>query len=297
VHRDVKPANILLENGVERARLTDFGLARAVSAAGLTQSGVVAGTPQYMAPEQARGESVDHRADLFSLGSTLYAMCSGHPPFRAESAVAVLRRVSDDEARPIREINAEVPMWFAEIIAKLHAKDPDQRFQTASEVSDLLGRCLAHLQQPLTVPLPHTPSRMTYPFWRRRHFTRWAIAVAVLLSAAATVPLVLHRSNQPEVEEQVEVKEAPALQSLEAVRPGGLGDQGRDEMDDQIQPLRTRAEALEADLNRRNTCDSEDPIAAEIQRALQEAHLLEQEIQSGAIGAPGSLGNPSLYRR
>ena len=84
VHRDVKPANILLENGVERVRLTDFGLARAVADAGLTQSGVVAGTPHYMAPEQARGEAIDHRADLFSLGSTLYAMCTGHPPFRAE---------------------------------------------------------------------------------------------------------------------------------------------------------------------------------------------------------------------
>jgi serine/threonine-protein kinase len=91
VHRDIKPSNILLENGIERVKVTDFGLARAVDDAGITQSGVIAGTPSYMAPEQARGEAVDHRADLFSLGSVLYAMCTGQPPFRAQSTVGVLR--------------------------------------------------------------------------------------------------------------------------------------------------------------------------------------------------------------
>src|SRR5581483_10498584 len=85
VHRDIKPANILLEHGVERVKITDFGLARTIDDASLTASGVIAGTPQYMAPEQARGEGVDHRSDLFSLGSVLYAMCTGHSPFRAET--------------------------------------------------------------------------------------------------------------------------------------------------------------------------------------------------------------------
>ena len=116
VHRDVKPSNILLENGVERVKLTDFGLARAVDDASLTQSGVVAGTPQYMSPEQARGEAVDHRSDLFSLGSVFYFMCTGHAPFRASSTPAVLRRVSDEEPRPVRESNPDVPVWLAEII-------------------------------------------------------------------------------------------------------------------------------------------------------------------------------------
>src|SRR6202035_236547 len=101
IHRDIKPANILLENGIERVKITDFGLARAADDASLTQSGVVAGTPQYMAPEQARGEALDGRADLFSLGSVLYAMATGRPPFRAETTMAVLRRVSEDAARPI----------------------------------------------------------------------------------------------------------------------------------------------------------------------------------------------------
>lgn len=81
VHRDVKPANILLEKGVDRVMLTDFGLARTVDDASLTKTGVIAGTPQYMSPEQARGEATDHRSDLFSLGSVMYAMCTGRPPF------------------------------------------------------------------------------------------------------------------------------------------------------------------------------------------------------------------------
>ena len=98
VHRDIKPSNILLENGVERVKLTDFGLARAVDDASLTQSGVVAGTPLFMAPEQARCETIDHRADLFSLGAVLYAMCTGRSPFRASTTLGVLRRVSDDAA-------------------------------------------------------------------------------------------------------------------------------------------------------------------------------------------------------
>src|SRR5206468_6079026 len=72
VHRDIKPGNILLENGVERVKITDFGLARAVDDVGFTQTGQVTGTPQYMSPEQAMGEHVDHRSDLFSLGSVLY---------------------------------------------------------------------------------------------------------------------------------------------------------------------------------------------------------------------------------
>jgi hypothetical protein len=154
VHRDIKPANILLENGVERVKITDFGLARAVDDASLTQSGTVAGTPMFMSPEQAEGLPIDHRSDLFSLGTLLYAMCTGHPPFRASGTHAVLKRVIDASPRPIREINNEIPDWLCDVIAKLHAKKPEDRFQTAKEVAELLGRLLAHLQQPTTAPLP-----------------------------------------------------------------------------------------------------------------------------------------------
>ncbi len=154
VHRDIKPANILLENGVERVKITDFGLARAVDDASVTQSGTVAGTPMYMSPEQAEGLPVDHRSDLFSLGTVLYAMCTGHPPFRASGTHAVLKRVIEASPRPIREINDEIPDWLCDIIGKLHAKKPDDRFQTAREVAELLQQHLAHLQQPGTVPIP-----------------------------------------------------------------------------------------------------------------------------------------------
>ena len=93
VHRDIKPANILVENGVERVERTDFGLARAVDDATLTRDGRMAGTPEYMSPEQARGEAVDQRSDLFSLGGVLYAMATGKPPFGGGTSMAVLRRV------------------------------------------------------------------------------------------------------------------------------------------------------------------------------------------------------------
>ena len=154
VHRDVKPSNILLENGIQRVKLTDFGLARAVDDASLTQSGVIAGTPQYMAPEQANGDAVDHRADLFSLGSVMYAMCVGHSPFRASTTMGVLKRVCHDPPRPIQELNPDIPDWLCAIIMKLLSKERDARFQSAKSVAETLEKWLAHVQQPTVVPRP-----------------------------------------------------------------------------------------------------------------------------------------------
>ena len=154
VHRDVKPSNILLDGTVERALLTDFGLARAVDDASITRTGIIAGTPQYMSPEQARGGSVDARSDLFGLGCVLYAMCTGRPPFRADSSYAILRMITDDEPRSIREINPDIPEWLCLLILRLMAKSPDARFGNALEVAALLEQCLAHVQQPTSVPLP-----------------------------------------------------------------------------------------------------------------------------------------------
>jgi serine/threonine protein kinase len=149
IHRDIKPANILLENGVQRVKITDFGLARAVDDVDITRTGEVSGTPQYMSPEQAKGERVDHRSDLFSLGCVLYAMCTGHSPFRGDSLAHVIKRVTQDEPKPIAQLNAEIPEWLAEIVEHLLEKNPAHRPQSADETAEMLGARLAQIQQPL----------------------------------------------------------------------------------------------------------------------------------------------------
>jgi tRNA A-37 threonylcarbamoyl transferase component Bud32 len=185
IHRDVKPANILLENGVQRVKLSDFGLARTVDDASLTQSGIIAGTPAYMSPEQANGARVDHRSDLFSLGSVVYEMCTGRPAFRAPTAMAVLRRVCDEAPRPVREVNPDVPEPLCRLIERLHAKKPDDRPASATEVADLLTRLLADLNSGSSRPAEGTPvrqgpARQAGPTRRR---WRWVAAALVLLVA------------------------------------------------------------------------------------------------------------------
>ncbi len=145
-----------------RVKITDFGLARMTDDVQLTQNGVVAGTPEYMAPEQARGETVDHRADLYSLGSVLYACCTGVSPFRGPTTLAVLRQVSEEEPTPLRSLNPHVPVWLESLIRRLMAKNPAERFESAAEVAALLEGYLAHVQHPALVSIPELPlSRAT----------------------------------------------------------------------------------------------------------------------------------------
>lgn len=185
IHRDIKPSNILLENGVERVTITDFGLARAIDDINMTQTGQVAGTPEYMSPEQAMGGRLDHRSDLFSLGSVLYTMCTGRTAFRAESTMAVLRRVCDDNPRPITDVCPSIPKVLASTIEKLMAKQPEDRFQSASEVSELLSAILAWVQQPEGNPSPSLPR-----IGRKRSAKRHLLAILVAVCAAVTLLLV-----------------------------------------------------------------------------------------------------------
>ena len=211
IHRDIKPSNILLESGADRVKITDFGLARAADDASLTQSGVIAGTPMYMAPEQAKGEQIDQRADLFSLGSVLYVMCSGRPPFRASTTLAVLKRVAEDGPRPIREIIPEVPDWLCAIIAKLHAKEPAERFQTATEVAEILKQRpqpSAIVGPPIVRPDPPVPAAVP----SRRGVWSAALAVmAVALTAVAGVFLALQGGDR---------RDPPADPGVALVKPG-----------------------------------------------------------------------------
>ncbi len=154
VHRDVKPANILMEKDGRRALLADFGLARAVDDASLTRSGVIAGTPQYMSPEQARGAAVDFRTDLFSLGSVLYALCAGRPAFRATSTYGLLQRIGTGTARPLDEVQPSVPPWMVRLVAWLMARQPVRRPASAALVAETLEHCLCYLQQPQIYALP-----------------------------------------------------------------------------------------------------------------------------------------------
>jgi len=133
LHRDIKPGNVLLAEDGE-VKIADFGLARAVGDEGLTSVEILAGTPEYLAPEQIAAERVDQRADLFSLGSVLYAMCTGVAPFAGPTALAAVHRVAEAEPRPIRELNPEIPDWLERLVQRLHAKGPDQRIQSAREV-------------------------------------------------------------------------------------------------------------------------------------------------------------------
>ena len=154
VHRDVKPANILLENGCNRVLIGDFGLARAADDATLTRTGLVAGTPEYMSPEQADGIGISYQSDLFSLGAVIYFMLAGRSPFKADGAMAVLKRICDTSHVPLCELNPEVPKVVSEIVDRLLQKKPEHRFESADETRTVLTECLAHLQQPATQDAP-----------------------------------------------------------------------------------------------------------------------------------------------
>jgi len=145
VHRDIKPANIMLTTQGQ-AKLMDFGVVKMLGAKEYTATGAVIGTALYMSPEQARGEHPDSRADIYSLGVTLYEMTSGHPPFEADSAMTTMMMHVNDPVPDILERNPNTPIDLKAVIEKALAKSPANRYQTAAAMATDLRRVLSKLQ-------------------------------------------------------------------------------------------------------------------------------------------------------
>jgi serine/threonine protein kinase len=214
VHRDVKPSNILLEDTVERAVLTDFGLARTFDDASLTHTGILAGTPHYMSPEQATGESIDPRSDLFSLGAVLYFMATGHPPFRASGAMAVLHRICHDTHRPVWQRNAEIPDELSDLIDRLLEKKPSKRYSSADEVQRELATLLSRLQQ-------HGLGRRRFRGFHVKRYWKHALAAAAALVAIAAVASAL-RTQLVDGKTKTIVSSAPEASSNVAPQAAGI---------------------------------------------------------------------------
>ncbi len=137
IHRDIKPANLLLENSTQSIRITDFGLVRAMDQDfDISQRGVLVGTPLYMSPEQVDGKPLTGASDLFSLGSVLYILCTGQLPFQAESMSRLLCAIAEKTPEPIQSFNPMIPLWLIQAIEKLHAKNPADRFPSASAFAE-----------------------------------------------------------------------------------------------------------------------------------------------------------------
>jgi len=147
VHRDIKPGNILIARNTA-IKVVDFGIARAMDAphdSGLTQEGSVMGTATYFSPEQAKGEALDPRSDLYSLGVVLYEMVAGRPPFVAESALATAYMQVNETPQRLKELVPDVPVAFEAIVSKCLTKNAEMRYENAEQLRDDLRRFLADL--------------------------------------------------------------------------------------------------------------------------------------------------------
>lgn len=196
VHRDLKAENVMLV-GNARVKILDFGLAKRLASEedSLTQDGIVMGTSRSMSPEQARGDSVDHRSDLFSLGSLLYEMLTGRHPFQAGSPLETMRRVVRHRPPPVTELRPELPEELALLVESLLEKDPGRRPETAAEVA-LALEALESVWATSTTD--HTSlARLTAAARRRRRLRRWWIPAGAAVALAVALGLYLAASRTP----------------------------------------------------------------------------------------------------
>lgn len=196
IHRDVKPSNVLIDPTTGRARLSDFGLARlAADTAGLTRTSGLAGTPEYMSPEQVQGSALDGRTDVYSLGATFYEALTGEAPFFGTPA-RVLDQVLHEEPRPPRRLNETVPRDLETICLKALAKEPGRRYPTATALAEDLRR---FLQGRPILARPAGPMERSWR-WCRRHPRASVQATALLLAVTAGLAGVLWQWRRAEAE-------------------------------------------------------------------------------------------------
>ena len=187
VHRDVKPQNVLL-NGDGRPKVTDFGIARSLDVDGMTQTGTVLGTSNYIAPEQASGERVDAHTDVYALGAVLYELLTGEVPFPGESFVAVAMKHVNEPPPNVLDRRGDVPLRVAAAVDRALEKDPDQRFPTMDAFAAELEACLAELDREedgdATMVIP---ARQRLQSRKRRSWVPLGIALLALLAIGAIV--------------------------------------------------------------------------------------------------------------
>jgi serine/threonine protein kinase len=184
VHRDVKPANLIVD-GRGNLWITDFGLAQIASSDGLTMTGDLVGTLRYMSPEQALAKRVviDHRTDIYSLGVTLYEMLTLRPAFAGDDRQELLRQIAFEELQPLRKIDRGIPAELETIVLKAIAKNPEERYATAQELAADLRRLLE--DKPIRARRPTLGQRLRK--WGRRHRGLVAAAAVWLLAALAVL--------------------------------------------------------------------------------------------------------------
>ena len=193
IHRDIKPDNIWIEAKTHRTKILDFGLARDLATdEGLTQSGTILGTPRYMAPEQVTGSKVDHRTDLFSLGSMLYHLASGKPAFAGENIAALLFSITQSAPQPVDQLAPQIDPSLADWIMRLLSKDPEHRPQSADEVAKRFAKIETALKAPVdtaTVQLqPIVAAKSKGSQQRQPPTRRWPLVAA---AGAAAIAIIL----------------------------------------------------------------------------------------------------------